>query len=334
MPGREKMEKPVLLRTDAALQMGKSMESHFEQLCTNIVAEDDSEETILQLAADADLIFTCYAPITERIIDSAKKLRGIIKYGVGLDSIDLAAAARRGIPVVHCPDYGTEAVADHSFALLIALARRLTDVDRDMRREGWLWPEMGYMASDLHKKTLGLIGLGRIGKAMARRATGFEMRILASDPYIDPAAFSLPGLEYTDFDRVIAEADYLSMHCILTDETRAIINRAVMERMKDNALLVNTARGALIDEEDLLWALRENIIGGAALDVFTDEPLTKEHPLISLANVILTPHFAFYSREAYARLERECYEAARDLLAGKLPRNTVKGDLIQKYGRS
>lgn len=328
------MNKPVLLRTDAPLQMGESLRSHFEKLVTIVTAGDDSEETILRLAPGADLIFTCYAPITKRIIAAAEKLRGIIKYGVGLDNIDLAEAASRGIPVVHCPDYGTEAVADHSFALLIALARRLHLVDRNMKKEGWLWPGPDYLAGDLHRKTLGLIGLGRIGKGMARRATGFEMRLLAYDPYVDPADFSLPRLEYTDFDTVIAESDFLSLHCILTDETRGIIDRAALERMKNSALLINTARGALVHEKDLVWALRENQIGGAASDVFTTEPLTGAHPLFEFPNVIMTPHFAFYSREAYIRLERECYEAACDLLAGRPPRNLVNEDLIRQYKRS
>ena len=138
----------------------------------------------------------------------------------------------------------------------------------------------------------------------------------------------LTGLEYTDFNTVIDEADFLSMHCILTGETRGIINRAVMKRMKNNALLVNTARGALINEKDLIWALQENEIGGAALDVFTDEPLTKGHPLFSFANVILTPHFAFYSWEAYARLERECYEALVICWLANFPKYG-KNDLIK-----
>ena len=327
------MKKPVLLRTDAELKMGDRFRDELEGLVTIVTTPDDREETIARMAGEAEFIYMCYAPITATVMTAAPRLRGIIKYGVGLDSVDLVAAAERGIAVVHCPDYGTETVAEHAFGLLMSLARRMHVIDRDMQREGWLWPEPRYIASEMHGKTLGLLGLGRIGKAVARRATGFGMRILACDPYIDPQAFQLPGLEYVDFDRLICESDFLSLHCILTDETRGIINRDVLRRMRNHALLIDVSRGALIDEADLVWALQSQEIGGAALDVFTTEPLTRDHPLYRFSNVLLTPHFAFYSQEAYDRLEGECFAAVRDLLAGKTPPHTVTADKIAEYSR-
>ncbi len=324
------MSKPILLRTDAELQMGDSLRADFDQLVEIRTAEDDQETTIVRHAPAADLIFTCYAPITKRVIDAAPKLRGIVKYGVGVDSIDLDAATARGIPVVHCPDYGTETVADHAFALLIALARRLAAIDRAMQQHGWLWPEPAYMATDLHEKTLGLIGFGRIGKAMARRGTGFGMRLLAYDPYVEQDANLLPGLEFASLDDVISQADFLSLHCVLTSETRGIIGRAELCRMKNSAFLIDVSRGALVDEEALADAVRTRQIAGAGFDVFPREPLTREHPLFGLDNVILTPHFAFYSREAYQRLEKECLDAVRFLLAGQMPKNVRNVAVLAK----
>jgi len=317
------MAKPVVLRTDAELDMGASLMARFEELASVVTAPGDEEATLLGLAPQADVIFRCYAPITGAVIAAAPRLRGIVKYGVGVDDIDIPAATSHGVAVVNCPDYGTDTVADHAFALLIALARKLTQIGRGMRRAGWLWPEPGYLAADLAGKTLGQIGFGRIGKAMARRGGGFGMKRLICDPYVPQDADGWGDLEFTTLERVIEEADFLSLHCILTPETRHIIGRAEFERMKSTAFLIDVSRGALVDHAALVDALKNGEIAGAAFDVFPHEPLTRGHPLFEFDNVILTPHFAFYSREAYERLEKECVGDIEMLLNGELPKHTL-----------
>jgi 4-aminobutyrate aminotransferase len=309
----------ILLRTDAELKMGDSWPDEARQAVRFLTAPDDQVGTIARLATEADLLFTCYAPITAEVLQAGKRLRGVVKYGVGVDSIDLETAGALGIPVVHCPAYGTETVADHAFALLISLARRLPQIDRGMLQTGWLWPATEFCGFDLAGKTLGIIGYGRIGKAMARRAGGFGMRRLICDPYVAHDIEANPELSFAPLQRVLEEADFLSLHCVLTDETRGIIDAQAFDRMKPTALLINVSRGALIDKQALIDALAADKIAGAGLDVFENEPLDRNEPLYQFPNVQLTPHLAFYTHEAYERLEAQCYTAVRSLLQGRLP---------------
>ena len=326
------MPLPTVLRTDAELDMGASWPASLARSLRIVTAQDDRPETIVHLAPKADLIYTCYAPISAEVIAAAARLRGIVKYGVGTDSIDLEAATARGIPVVHCPDYGTDTVADHALALLLGVARKITTIDRAMQAQGWLWPEPEYCGVDLAGKTLGLIGFGRIGKAMARRGGGIGMRRLVCDPYVPCDTEGWGGLTFGPLEQVLEEADFLSLHCVLTPETRHILDAAGLQRMKPAALIVNVSRGALIDQEALVDALREGRIAGAGMDVFPREPLDRAHPLHALKNVILTPHLAFYTREAYERLEDQCGQAIRALLAGKLPPNVKNGAALREQG--
>lgn len=326
------MSQPTLLRTDAELNMGGSWPAKAYEQFKVLTAEDDQEATIVRLAPEADLIFTCYAPITAEVIAAAPRLRGIVKYGVGVDSIDLDAAAQRGIPVVHCPDYGTDTVADQAFALLISTARKIVPIARGMDRQGWLWPELQYEGVDLTGKTLGIIGFGRIGKAMARRGGGFGMRRLVCDPYVPHDAEGWGDLEFASRDAVIEQADFLSLHCVLTPETRHILSADALQRMKPTAIVVNVSRGDLIDQAALVDALTEGRIAGAGLDVFSNEPLDRSNPLHDLPNVVLSPHLAFYTREAYERLEAQCLRGVEGLLAGQFPSTVKNADLLQQYG--
>lgn len=310
---------PVVLRSDAELNMGGNWPQEAAELCRFVTAPDDQVETLVRLVPEADILFTCYAPITAEVIAAGRRLRGVVKYGVGVDSIDLEAAADHGIPVVHCPEYGTETVADHAFALLISLARKIPAIDQRMQVEGWLWPEPEFCGVDLSGKTLGIVGYGRIGKAMARRAGGFGMRCLVSDPYVPQDDEIAAKLAFAPLERVLQEADFLSLHCVLTDETRGIIDTRALRQMKDSAIVINVSRGALIDQLALVDALDSGQIAAAGLDVFPSEPLELTHPLVQSDNALLTPHLAFYTREAYERLEHQCFTAVQALLAGRLP---------------
>ena len=313
------MSKPIVLRTDAELNMGESVMSKLAEIAEIVTTEDDRPETTLRHVADAELIFTCYAPITAEIINAGTKLRGIVKYGVGTDSIDLDAASARGIPVSHCPTYGTDTVADQAFALLIGVARKLSTIDAAMKQEGWLWPESEYIGVDLAHKTIGLVGFGHIGKAMARRAGGFSMKRLVYDPYVPQTTEGWDGLAFVGLNELLEQSDFISMHCVLTPETRGIIGAGELQRMKDSAIVVNVSRGALIDEPSLIHALQEGQIAGAGLDVFVAEPLSTDHPLLQLDNVVLSPHLAFYTKEAHERLEQQCLRKISDVLQGRMP---------------
>ena len=325
---------PVILRTDAELEMGSGWPADTVKSFKLLTAPDDRPETLIALAPQADIIFTCYAPITADVIAAAPSLRGIVKYGVGVDSIDLVAATASGVPVVHCPDYGTETVADHAFALLISVARRITGIHEGLRSKGWLWPELPFQGVELSGKTMGLVGYGRIGKAMAQRTAGFRMRQLVYDPYV-PQDYDGPGdLQFTSLDHVLQEADFLSLHCVLTPETQRILGAEQLDQMKESAILVNVSRGALVDEGALIEALRAGKIAGAGLDVFPIEPLERNHPYFDLDNVLLTPHFAFYTKEAHTRLEVECLQAVQMLLDGNIPPNIKNRELLNGDSRN
>lgn len=285
--------------------------------------ETISEERLIEETRNAQLLLTCYTPITCRTIDAASSLLGIVKYGVGIDAIDIQAARRRGIPVVNIPDYAEETVAEGAFALMIALARKLGCLHLEMRQNKWAWPTSQWLGNDLAGKTLGLIGVGRIGKSLSRMAgAGFRMRVLGFDPYVSEDEMTRAGVQKCcDLNEVLEASDFVSLHTVLNPETRHIIGGAELRRMKPSAKLINVSRGALVDESALMEALIAGRIAGAGLDVFSQEPLsTPNHPLqrlFTLANVILTPHLTFYTEEAMGRLEQETLERCDEILSGK-----------------
>ena len=282
-----------------------------------------TEEELAREVSGADLLLMCYTPITDRVISGARRLKGIVKYGVGIDAIDIAAAMRRGIPVVNVPDYAEATVAEGAFALMIALAKRLPAITDAVQRAGWIWPAPRWLGQDLTDKTLALVGAGCIGRRMAKMAgTGFGMRVIAYDPYVDAEGMRAAGFEKADnLATLLAAADFVSVHCVLNDETHQLIGAAELARLKPSAILINVSRGALIDEAALVLAVVEGRIAGLALDVYGQEPLTREdHPLAPLygrENVILFPHLTFYTREAMQRLEDETLRRCREILEGR-----------------
>ncbi len=297
-------------RLDAALRAA----GHELVLLPDGVSEDDLAHAV----HDAVLLLMCYAPVTARVIGSAPRLQGIVKYGVGIDAIDIEAARRRGIPVVNVPEYAEETVAEGAFALLLALVKRIKPIQRAMDAKGWIWPAAQWRASDLGGKTVGLVGCGRIGANFARMAAAFRLRVLAYDPHVASAG----NVELRqDLRAMLAECDFVSIHCVLNPQTRHLIGEAELRAMKPSAFLVNVSRGAIVDEAALLRALRERRIAGAALDVYSREPLARSgHPLSALYamdSVILWPHLTFFTREAMARLEDETLERCGEILEGR-----------------
>ena len=319
-------QRETVLCSDAECRFAQADVERLQNICHLKVSDSHLTPVLLPLVVDAEvLVVSCFAHVPAALIEAGRRLRGIVKYGVGVDNIDLRAAKERGIPVANCPDYGSGTVADHAFALLIALARRLTLQDADFRRNGWYWPDERYCGVDLEGKTLGIIGLGRIGRKMARRAAGFEMRVVAYDPYVDVNSVDVDGcdLRFVSLEELLASSDFVSVHCTLTPETRQLLGERQLRAMKPSAFLIDVSRGAIIDESALVRGLQEGWIAGAGLDVFPDEPLADQHPLLSLPNVILTPHLAWYTWEAAARQSQQAVDAVLDILAGRRPRSVV-----------
>ncbi|WP_434721359.1 C-terminal binding protein [Mesorhizobium sp. RIZ17] len=281
------------------------------------------EADLMAAVADADLILMCYTPITARVIEAARKLKGIVKYGVGIDAIDIQAAMRHGIPVVNVPEYAEETVAEGAFALTIALAKRMPAITAAVSREGWVWPEQRWLGRDISGATLGLVGCGKIGRSMARMAgQGFRARVLGFDPHVDAAAMRQAGIEKVDnLLDMLGVCDFVSVHCVLNDTTRGLIGRAELASLKPSAILINVSRGALIDEAALVEAVVEGRIGGVGLDVYSQEPLsTLGHRMSALFgrdDVILFPHLTFFTVEAMRRLEQDTLARCFEILDGR-----------------
>ena len=307
-----------IVRTDRELEMTR-VDEQLRALGADVVLLPDGtpEEVLVRELADADLLLMCYARITRRAIEAAPRLRAIVKYGVGIDAIDMAAARERGVPVVNVPTYAEETVAEGAFALLMALAKRFKPIQHAMDRDGWVWPEPRWLASDLAGKTLGLVGVGRIGRSMARMAQAFRMQVLGYDPH----AADLPVPRCGDLGAMLERCDAVSIHCVLNDETRHLIGAPELARMKPAAWLVNVSRGEILDEAALLAALQAGQLGGVGLDVYGREPLARAgHPLSALYEmdrVILWPHLTFYTREAMQRLEDDTLARCLEALEGR-----------------
>jgi len=256
----------------------------------------------------------------ESLFAATPSLRCVSRWGVGLDCVDLAAATRAGVVVCNTPGLLDEAVADYTWALLLAVARQVPTGERVLR--GGVWSVA--WGHEVHGKTLGVVGCGRIGTAVARRATGFGMRVLGHDPY----AHEVPGVRLVPLEALLAESDFVSLHCSLTAENRGLLDAARLALMKPGAYLVNTARGALVDERALCSALAAGRIAGAALDAFAAEPLPADSPLRDCPRLLITPHQAFNSVETGERVSLAAAEAIVDLMHGRRPRHVANPEVF------
>lgn len=277
------------------------------------------------LLAGADAVLASLDDYSAGVLAApeAASLKLISRWGVGYDAVDLAAATRAGMVVTNTPGLVDAAVADYAFALLLALARRVAEAADSMRRGEW----RVHWGADVHGKTLGLVGCGRIGQAVARRARGFEMRVLGACRG-RPTGLEQAGIHLAPLEQVLAESDFISLHAALTPASRGLIGEAEFRRLKPTALLINTARGALVDEAALLAALREGRLAGAALDVYATEPLPADHPLRTAPNLLLSPHQASFARETGARVSRAAAQAILDALQGRRPQHLLNPEVL------
>src|SRR5271168_1956584 len=289
-----------------------------EQAGWNIVLT--TKETLNAEIADADaLVVRSATKVTPELLAKAPRLRVVGRAGVGVDNIDLEEATRRGVLVMSTPGGSSVSVAEHTFALLLALVRELPKFDASMREGRW---EKSSSGAEVRGKTLGLIGLGRIGSEVAIRAEAFDMRVIAYDPFISDAAAHEMSVELVALEKLLAESDFISLHTAVSPETREMINAASIAKMKKGVRIVNAARGELIQEADLAAAIKSGHVAGAALDVFAEEP-PKSCPLIGLPNVITTPHVAGSTAEAQEELGTQVAVQIRDYLVDGIIRNAV-----------
>ncbi len=292
-------------------------------------AQCKSEEEIIALTQDADAILNCYAKITPRVIEKLNRCRIIARYGIGVDNVDLVAATRAGILVTNVPDYCVDEVSDHALALLLALARRIVAADGAVKAGAWdVVAHAGVRR--LRGQTLGLLGFGKIAKALASKVQPLGMKVLVYDPYIESALIVGHGAQAVSLDRLLAEADAISIHVPLSPETRNLIGQRELARMKPTAFVINTSRGGIVDEQALAVALKEGRLGGAALDVLSVEPPAADHPLRQAPNIILTPHLAFYSQESVIELQTKAAEEVARVLKGEPPRSPVNAEVLTR----
>lgn len=275
-------------------------------------------EDLRRVLREYDGIILGTDKITREVLSGDVRVRIIARHGVGVDNIDLQAATEKRIVVTYTPSANAESVAEHTIGLILALSRHIVDAHLLMRSGGWA--RLEFIGIELKGKILGIIGLGSIGSRVAEMAKTFGMRVLAYDPFIDKSKADRLGVELKSLEDVLKESDFVSIHASLTSETRGLIGEREFRLMKSTAFLINTARGAIVDEEALVKALKEKWIAGAALDVYTEEPLPKEHPLRKLENVILTPHIASYTYEAIRKTDEMVLEALETFFGGGKPK--------------
>jgi D-3-phosphoglycerate dehydrogenase len=291
-----------------------------------------NEEEMIEECKDVDAILsTILAPVTKQVIQNARKLKIIAQQGLGVDHIDIKAATEHKIFVTNTPVHH-HTVAEHTLALMLSLAKQIPFMQNHVKRGGWR--DEKYKTVELYGKTVGIIGLGRIGFWVARKLQGFGVNILVYDPYVPMVStteemFKIMGIEIVDLETLLQKSDFITIHCALTPETRGIIGEKELKKMKNNAFLINAARGPIVDEKALHRALKEGWIAGAGLDVYEEEPLKPSDPLVSLENIVFTPHIAGVTRESLERVTLTAIEDTKRVLRGENPLYRVNFQLIK-----
>jgi D-3-phosphoglycerate dehydrogenase len=283
-----------------------------------LAAIGDADALIIRSATTADA----------ELLVAAPKLRVIARAGVGVDNVDLDAATAQGIVVMNTPGGNTISTAEHTFGLMLALARYLPQGDASLR--SGQWERKAFTGVELRGKTLGLIGLGRIGREVGKRARAFDMNVIGYDPFVDEALLNGLGIQKVSLDALYAQADFISLHALVTSETRGMINANSIREMKTGVRIINAARGALINDSDLANAINDGKVAGAALDVYEFEPPAPDHPLIGMKNVITTPHLAASTTDAQVNVAIEAAQLVVDALTTGTYQNVCNPDVLNK----
>jgi D-3-phosphoglycerate dehydrogenase / 2-oxoglutarate reductase len=286
----------------------------------------------LDLCEGADGILCRRLEVPRAMLERFRRCRIIVRYGVGTDNIDVDAATDLGIIVGHVPSYCADEVSSHAIGLLLACVRRVAGTDRRLRAGGWD-VRRGETIRRMSGRTLGIVGLGGIGRAVARKLAGWGLTLLASDPFVEPHVAAKHGVEMVDFDTLCRRSDYVTLHCPLLPETRHVVGDRALSSVGPGAVLVNTARGPLVDAQALVVALAAGRLSAAGLDVFEEEPLPATSPLRGHDQVVITDHTAWYSEESQVELQRTAAEEVVRVCSGGLPRSLANPRVIARLGR-
>lgn len=289
-----------------------------------VEADWATEDDIIETAKDADAVLTDTAPITRRVMEALPKLKVVVCYGIGYDTIDVDAATDNGILVVNIPNYCFEEASNHAITMLLVCAKKLVFLNNSTKQGRWfectrVLAPMGAV----YDQTLGLIGCGNIGRMTAKKAQHFGLRILGYDPYVDKSLAREYGITLVSLHELLKEADYVSLHVLLNKETWHLIGENEFRQMKPSAYFINMSRGSVVDEAALIKALQEKWIAGAGLDVFEKEPIDPDNPLLKMENTVVTPHSAFYSDAAIKRVRKSVGQEVARVLSGRWPKNVV-----------
>lgn len=292
---------------DAAEALGARIEVH----------QCRTPKETTEAVRDADVALVNFAPMHREQLAALAPGATVVRYGVGVDNVDLVAAAGLGVQVANVPDYGVGTVADHAAALLLALLRRVSTYDQGIRTKGWVTPAFVGTLRAFPESTIGLVGAGRIARSLADRLRPFGFTLLATDPFVDAATAAEHGITLVDLDELLGRADAISLHLPVTEETHRFLDEVRIARLRPGCVVVNTSRGALVDERALAAAIRSGHVAGAGLDVFSPEPLAADSPLRDCPGVLLTPHAAFYSDVSLDNLQRLAADEAGRALRGE-----------------
>lgn len=292
-----------------------------------VVGHAQSESELIELADGADALVVEYARVTERVLDELEDLQVVSRYGIGVDNVDIEAATERGIAVTNVPSYCEEEVATHTLALLLSVVRKTATYSAAIKDETWDW-KIGQPIEPLVGKTVGFVAYGKIPRTVTKLAAGFDFEYLVYDPYLGAETLSDAPVERVDFETLLETSDIVSIHAPLVGETRQLFDSEAFARMRD-AVLINTARGQIVDEDALYDALTGGELDGAGLDVMADEPVS-DSPLFDLDSVVLTPHVAWYSERSLDELRRKAAENVVAILQGTEPHGLINERADQK----
>ena len=320
----------LVIHTDTGLHpLDAPLEARLGELGARIVPFSGNTDDFAAAAAETDAILNADFRLTAPLISSLRRCRVISRFGTGVDNIDVEAATARGIPVANVPEFCTEEVANRTFTLLLACACQLLELDGRVRDGKWRRGELPETAQ-IEGQVLGLVGFGRIARAVARRGHAFGMRVIAYDPYLPPSAVEEQGASPASLEEVLSKSDFLSLHAPLTPETHHLINAETLRLVKPSAILINCARGGLVDEHALVAALRDQRLARAGLEVLEKEPPLEDNPLLSMEHVLLTPHTAAHTKKALRRVREAAIDAVVRVLRGEPPLHVVNPSVLAR----
>jgi D-3-phosphoglycerate dehydrogenase / 2-oxoglutarate reductase len=323
------MSKYKTVVTDYVFPSLKIEREELAKIGADLVECDSSDEDeIIRKARDADAVLTCYARITPKVINSLERCRVISRYGTGVDNVDIPSATRKRIAVTYVPDYCVEEVSDHALALIFACTRKVCQLNQTAKNGTWDYKGQRPLRR-LRGQTLGLIGFGKIPRRLADKVKAFGFRVLAYDPYLN-AVPAEHDVKLVELGHLLQESDIVSVHAPLTSETRGLLGYEQLRLMKRDSFLVNTARGGLIKEDDLVRALNEGLIAGAGLDVLANEQFDPCNPLLGFDNVVITPHVAFYSEQSLQDLQTMAVMEVVRVLSGQEPLTCLNPQVLSQ----